>query len=62
MKINQIKAASTLLLGALCQIAFFACGNEDSPIGSSIIEDNISITVDSAFTITGESVPSKAVQ
>lgn len=61
MKINHIKAVS-LLLGALCQIALVGCGNEDSPIGSSIVEDNISITVDSTFTITGQSVPNKAVQ
>ena len=61
MKIKSLKAAA-VVLGALCQITFVACTNEDSPIGSSIIEDNISVTIDSTFTISGKSVPNAAVQ
>lgn len=54
--------AASVLIGTMNQLAFVSCDNENSPIGSSIIEDNISITVDSIFTITGSSVPNKAVQ
>lgn len=61
MKPNRIIAVSALI-GAMSQLAFISCGNEDSPIGSSIIENNISITVDSTYSITGRTVPGEAVQ
>lgn len=52
----------TLAAIAIGQILFVSCDNNDSPVGSSIIEDNVSITVDSIFTITGRPLATDAVQ
>ncbi len=46
----------------ISQIAITACDNNDSPVGSSIIEDNVSITIDSTFAITGHPLATDAVQ
>ena len=57
MKIKSIIAC------ALAAATFISsCDDNESNIGSSIIEDRISITVDSTFTITGRSVANSAVQ
>lgn len=47
---------------AITTIFVTSCDDNESNIGSSIVEDRISITVDSTFTITGRSVANSAVQ
>ncbi|MDE5595137.1 MAG: DUF4270 domain-containing protein [Muribaculaceae bacterium] len=58
MKIKSIFASAL----ALTAITFAACNDNDSPIGSSLTEDSITITVDSTFTVTGHSIANSAVQ
>ena len=43
-------------------LGFAACEDSTSPIGSTVVDDNISIVVDSSFTITGHTVETGAVQ
>ena len=54
-----------LLLAATCAAtlisATVSCNNEISTIGSSLIDDQVEIVIDSAFTITGYSVRSNSV-
>ena len=57
MKIKSVFASAI----ALAAITFTACDNETT-LGSSLVEDTITITVDSAFTVTGQSVANSAVQ
>ena len=58
MKIKTIIASTA----ALAAIFITSCDDSQSPIGSSIVEEKITISVDSAFTVTGRPVASKAVQ
>lgn len=57
MKIKSIFASAI----TLAVITFTACDN-DTTLGSSLVEDTITITVDSTFTVTGHSVANSAVQ
>ncbi|MDE6453999.1 MAG: DUF4270 domain-containing protein [Muribaculaceae bacterium] len=50
-----------LIPAAALALAFSACEDE-STIGSSIVDDDLSIVVDSSFTISGQSVDIDAVQ
>ncbi len=47
---------------ALCLSAVTSCDDNISSIGSSIVEDQVEIMVDSTFVITGHSVPNTEVQ
>lgn len=58
MKIKSILFSSAIL----ASIFAASCDDSQSPIGASIVEDKISITLDSTFTVTGRSVASDAVQ
>ncbi|MDE6497912.1 MAG: DUF4270 domain-containing protein [Muribaculaceae bacterium] len=51
-----------IIPAALMALAFAACEDTASPIGSSIVDDKVSIVVDSSFTITGHTVETGAVQ
>ena len=52
-----------LLLPAIAMLfGFAACDDTATTIGSSIAEDEITIVVDSSYTITGHTVPIGAVQ
>ncbi|MDE6368337.1 MAG: DUF4270 domain-containing protein, partial [Muribaculaceae bacterium] len=57
-----MKIKSLIATAALAAIFISSCENSQSPIGASIIEDKISISIDSAFTVNGHSVASNAVQ
>lgn len=52
------------LIGALTLPAFLALGacDQTSNIGSSIVEENIDVVIDSAFTVSGSSVRNDNVQ
>lgn len=52
-------AASAMSLIAASSLN--SCDN-DSTVGASILEDVVSITVDSTFTVTGKAIPANAVQ
>jgi len=43
-------------------VAVSACSDDTSTIGSSLIQDQVAITIDSTFTVTGHSVPSGSIQ
>lgn len=58
MKIKSV-LASAIALTATC---FAACDDTQNTIGSSLVEDAITITIDSTFTVTGKSVVNSAVQ
>ncbi len=51
-----------IITAAALGIAFAACDDTTSPIGSSIVDDEISIVVDSSFTVTGHTIETGAVQ
>ncbi|MDE6286814.1 MAG: DUF4270 domain-containing protein, partial [Muribaculaceae bacterium] len=51
-----------IISAAITALAFAACDDTTSPIGSSIVDDKISIVVDSSFTLTGHTVETGAVQ
>lgn len=51
-----MKLTRMLPLALLAATSFYAC-EEGSSIGSSIVTDQVQIVVDSAFTVTGSSVP-----
>lgn len=53
----------SLFIGLVAATAALAsCNDSQSTIGSSIVEDKITITVDSTFTVTGHTVANNAVQ
>ncbi len=53
----------SLIIGLIAATAIFvACDDKTSTIGSSIVEDKITITVDSTFTVAGQTVANNAVQ
>lgn len=47
---------------ALLLAAATACQDDNNTIGSSIVQDDVTITVDSSFTITGVSVANPCIQ
>lgn len=51
----------SIISGVLLSLAATAC-DESSPIGESIVGDNVSVVIDSAFTVTGRTVDNGAVQ
>ena len=53
--------AKGLLAGALAAFVAAGCGDEGT-IGSSLLEDEVQIIVDSSFTVSGQSVPMGKVQ
>lgn len=57
-----MKRLPTLLAFLLPILSLMVACNEDSDIGASIVQDQINITVDSAFTITGKVVDIDSVQ
>lgn len=61
MKFRKISAAA-LIFAAISHVAITSCDDEDSNIGSSIVEDQLSITIDSLYTVSGHSIPNSAVQ
>lgn len=60
MKQKKIYALATLL-AAIMTSAISSC-DEESEIGASIVEDQVTVTIDSTFTVSGETVAAKAVQ
>ncbi len=58
MKIKSLLAGAA----ALTTIFIASCDDTQSTIGSSIVEDVITINVDSTFTVTGRTVANAAVQ
>jgi len=50
-----------LALGILLA-ASTSCQDDNNTIGSSIVQDDIAITVDSAFTVSGSTVPNSYIQ
>lgn len=58
MKIKSILA----VFSTLAAIISTSCNESQSTIGSSIVEDRLSIVVDSTFTLTGKSIANSAVQ
>lgn len=54
-------SAACMIAGAMATAALTGCG-DDGTIGSTLLEDEVQIIVDSAFTVTGESVPTGSVQ
>ena len=56
-----MKYSRILPLAAISALAFYACEEGTSSIGSSIVSDEIEIVIDSAFTVTGSSVPVSSV-
>lgn len=61
MKIRSITAAA-LAICVFCHIAVTSCDDETSTIGTSIAEDDITVKIDSSFTISGHTVSNGAVQ
>lgn len=57
-----MKLKSILASAFIAVVALASCDDNDSPIGSSIVEDRITINVDSNFVIDGHSVQNSAVQ
>lgn len=55
---NLFKIVPALIIGL---IAFSAC-EETTSIGSSLVEDQLKIVIDSSFTISGHSVPLEGVR
>ena len=55
-----MKYSRLIPLAAISSLAFLAC-EEGSSIGSSIVSDQVEIVIDSAFTVTGHSVPVESV-
>ena len=55
-----MKYSRILPLAAISALAFFSC-EDGSSIGSSIVSDQVEIVIDSAFTVTGQSVPVSSV-
>lgn len=53
--------AKGIFAGAFAAIVAAGCG-DDGTIGSSLLEDEVQIIVDSAFTVSGHSVPMGKVQ
>lgn len=53
--------AKGLFAGAIACVAAASCG-DDGTIGSTLLEDEVQIIVDSSFTVTGSSVPMTNVQ
>lgn len=51
-----------LLAASSLMAAFSACDDTVSNIGASLSEDEVEIVIDSAFTITGKSVPLEAIR
>lgn len=43
-------------------VAFVACDDTKTPLGSSLVKDKVEIVIDSSFTVTGRSVVSDQVQ
>ncbi len=56
-----MKKTPILLLAALLLAILYSC-NDDSKIGSSIVQDEIDVVVDSSFTFTAHSISNNAVQ
>ena len=50
----KLKAKSLLAMAATACLAIYSC-NDTSEIGNSIVQDKIAVTVDSTFTVTGQS-------
>ena len=61
MKLRNLSVAA-LALAAFFHVAVTSCDDETSTIGSSIVEDHISITIDSLFTVDGRPVANTALQ
>lgn len=57
-----MKLKSILASVFIAVVALASCDDNDSPIGSSIVEDRITINIDSNFVIDGRSVQNSAVQ
>lgn len=55
MKIKNLFIVTLIALGVI------SC-NEDSTIGSSIVNDELAVVIDSTFTVTGHSVPNAKIQ
>ncbi|MDE6160775.1 MAG: DUF4270 domain-containing protein, partial [Muribaculaceae bacterium] len=51
-----------LITGAALAASFCACDDNTSAIGGSIAEDDLSIVIDSSFTLSGRTVEIGAVQ
>lgn len=51
-----------LLAASSLMAAFSACDDTVSNIGASLSEEEVEIVIDSAFTVTGKSVPLKAIR
>lgn len=50
----KLKAKLALALAALASLAIYSC-DENSEIGNSIVQDQIKVSIDSTFTVTGHS-------
>lgn len=59
MKVRTL--ATGMLAGAFAMFIAASCGDEGT-IGSSLLEDEVQIVVDSSFTVSGQSVPMGVVQ
>lgn len=62
---RYLKIKMKLLLyvaGALALCAAVVACDENSPVGESIADDAVRITIDSSFTVTGRTVETGAVQ
>lgn len=55
MKIKNLFIVTLIALGVI------SC-NEDSTIGSSIVNDELAVVIDSTFTVTGHSVPNAKIR
>lgn len=60
MKLRKISAIA--LLASTIGLSTLSACDEESTIGASIIDDEISIVIDSTFTISGRSVENSALQ
>ena len=54
--------SKTAVATALSLAALTACNDDTTTIGSSLIQDQVAIVVDSSFTVTGHAVASGSVQ
>lgn len=58
---NFMKVSKSLMAAAVVAASLSAC-KSDSQIGMSIVQDDIAVVIDSAFTVTGYSVDMERVQ
>ncbi len=58
MKLSHLAIASIFAAGALIQ----SCDDTTSSIGTSLVQDQVEIVIDSTFTVSGQSVSNRKIQ